>query len=43
MGLSKQERNGAFRVSFSPDSTEEEAEQLVNALVRAERELLPAL
>ncbi len=43
MGLPKPERDGAFRVSFSPDSTGEEVELFVDALLRAERELLPSL
>lgn len=43
MNLSKPERDGAFRVSFSPDSTQEEVELLVDALIQAEEELFPAM
>ncbi|MDD4715211.1 MAG: cysteine desulfurase family protein [Oscillospiraceae bacterium] len=43
MKLSPAEREGAFRVSFSPDNTQEEADALVDALVRAAGMIMPSL
>ena len=43
MPLSRGERMGAFRVSFCPDSAEEEVQALADALAAAREELLPSL
>lgn len=42
MGLSKAIRDGMLRVSFGPENTRQEVDQLAQALVQATRELIPA-
>ena len=42
MGLSKAVRDGMLRVSFGPENTREEVDQLAHALARATQELVPA-
>lgn len=41
--LSKPRRNGAFRISFSPENTRAEVDALANALVRARDTLFPSM
>ena len=43
MGLPKNEMDGAFRVSFSPDSTREDVDGLREALLKARDTLFPTL
>lgn len=43
MGISKRERDGAFRISFSPETTREEIDGLCAALLRAKDSLFPTL
>ena len=42
MGLSKAVRDGMLRLSFGPENTREEIDQLAQALARTTRELVPA-
>ena len=42
MGLSKPVRDGMLRLSFGPENTREEIDQLAQALARTTRELVPA-
>lgn len=42
MGLSKAVRDGMLRLSFGPENTKEEIDQLAQALARTTRELVPA-
>lgn len=42
MGLSKPVRDGMLRLSFGPENTKEEIDQLAQALARTTRELVPA-
>ena len=42
MGLSKAVRDGMLRLSFGPENTKEEIDQLAHALARTTRELVPA-
>lgn len=42
MGLSKAVRDGMLRVSFGPENTRQEVDQLAQALAQATRELIPA-
>ena len=43
LGLSKGERDGALRVSFSPDTTREDVDALVQGLAEARAQLFPSL
>jgi cysteine desulfurase len=43
MRLTPKEREGAFRVSFSPESTKEEVDGFCKALLAASREMFPSL
>ena len=43
LGISKKEMDGAFRVSFSPESTREDVDGLRDALVRARDMLFTTL
>ena len=43
MGLDKARREGAFRVSFSRHTTEQEVDALISALSRARDMLFPSM
>jgi cysteine desulfurase len=43
MPLSKAQRDGAFRVSFSGDSTKEDVDALISALSSAVKTLFPSM